>query len=82
MFDKGAQSGRFEGNQQERAMIEIIIERWSNRDGTTDHLWTLWRDGSRLHLGNRHDEAQSAENEAIAFCQQTLGQQPDRVTRL
>ncbi|MEM7222247.1 MAG: hypothetical protein AAF495_04670 [Pseudomonadota bacterium] len=63
-------------------MIEIIIERWSHLDGSTDHLWSMWRDGSRVHLGNRHDDATSAEQEAIAFCQQALGQQPDRVTRL
>ena len=63
-------------------MIEIIIERWSNRDGTTDFLWTLWRDGSRVHLGERHGNAESAEGDAIAFCHQAFGMQPDRVTRL
>jgi hypothetical protein len=63
-------------------MIEVMIERWTNPDGSTDHLWSLWRDGSRLHFGDKHETALAAEAEAVAFCQRTLGVEPNRVTRL
>ena len=63
-------------------MIEVMIERWTNPDGSTGHLWSLWRDGSRLQFGDKHDTASAAEAEAVAFCQRALGVGPDRVTRL
>ncbi len=63
-------------------MIEVMIERWTNHDGSTDHLWSLWRDGSRLQFGDKHDTALAAEVEAIAYCQRVLGVEPDGVTRL
>ena len=63
-------------------MIQVIIERWTGVDGATDHLWTLWQDGNRLHLGNKHGTADEAENEAIAFCHSEIGVQPDRIIRL
>ncbi len=63
-------------------MIEVMTERWTNTDGTTDHVWSLWRDGSRLQIGNRHSSAEYAEAEARAYCLQTLGTEPDRMTRL
>ena len=63
-------------------MIEVMIERWANPDGSTDHLWSLWRDGSRLQFGEKHDNASDAEAEAVSFCQRALGVKPDRMTRL
>jgi hypothetical protein len=63
-------------------MIEVMIERWTNAEGGTDHLWSLWRDGSRLQFGNKHDTAEAAEAEALALCQRALGAGPDKVTRL
>lgn len=63
-------------------MIEIMIERWDNRDGTTDYVWSLWQDGKRAQIGNRHDSAEAAESEAIAFCRQALQVEPDRVSQL
>ncbi len=63
-------------------MIEIMIERWIGSDDSTDHLWSLWRGGSRLQIGNKHDTPEAAEIEARAFCQRALGVEPDRVTRL
>lgn len=63
-------------------MTEIMIERWSKPDGTTDHIWSLWRDGGRLQIGNRHETPEAAEAEARAYCLQTLHTEPDRITRL
>ena len=63
-------------------MIEVMIECWTGADGTADHVWSLWRDGSRLQIGNRHSSIESAEAEARAYCLQTLGTEPDRMTRL
>lgn len=63
-------------------MIEIMIERWSQRDGSTDWLWSLWQDGERKHMGGAHSSAESAEMEARAVCQKYLMQPPDTVTVL
>ena len=63
-------------------MIEIVIERWTGADGRTDHLWSLWRDGGRLQIGNKHDSSNEAEEEALEFCRRALGAEHDRVTRL
>jgi hypothetical protein len=63
-------------------MVEIVIERWTNADGSTDHLWSLWRDGDRLQFGRKHKTSEEAEAEALEFCHRSLGVQPDRVTRL
>lgn len=63
-------------------MHELMIERWNNRDGTADHLWSLWTDGKRVQMGGPHRSAAEAEKEALAYCQQELGRNPDRITRL
>ena len=63
-------------------MIEVMIERWTNPDGSIDRLWSLWRDGNRVKFGEKHDDATTAETEALAFCRRALGVEPDRVTRL
>jgi hypothetical protein len=33
------------------SMIQIIVERWSQRDGSVDWLWSIWQDGERKHMG-------------------------------
>ena len=63
-------------------MIEVIIERWVNPDGTTDFFWSVWRAGSRIEMGGRHRSSEMAEAEATAHCLKSLGVRPDRVTRL
>ncbi len=63
-------------------MIEIMIERWVNRDGSTDHVWSLWENGTRIQIGNRHSDADNAESEALDFCRETLRAEPDRISRL
>ena len=63
-------------------MIEVMIEQWSNLDGSTDFPWSVWRDGVRVYLGSAMDSAEAAEAEARAFCLAQLGAEPDAVTRL
>ena len=63
-------------------MIEIMIERWSQRDGSVDWLWSIWQDGQRLHMGKPHPTAENAEMEARAVCQKFTGKAPDDVTVL
>ena len=63
-------------------MIEVMIERWSRRDGSVDWLWSIWRSGKRLHMGGAHDSAESAEMEARAACNRYLGRMPDEITVL
>jgi hypothetical protein len=54
-------------------MIEIMIERWSQRDGSVDWLWSIWQDGQRLHMGKPHPSAEDAEMEARAACHKLTG---------
>ncbi len=64
-------------------MIEAYIERWSSFQGATAYRWSIWRDGHRMHMGGTaHGEAAGAETEVRAFCEQSLGQQPDQITHL
>jgi hypothetical protein len=62
-------------------MIEIIIERWSDPRGAT-FLWSVWRDGRRLEMGEPQADAQASEAAARTWCEQNLRQPPDRVTVL
>ncbi len=63
-------------------MIEVMIEHWSDRDGGQDYLWSVWRDGSRVHMGGPYPSAEAAEAEARAYLSEELGAEADRVTRL
>lgn len=63
-------------------MLEVMIEQWNNLDGSTDYLWSLWRDGRRVHMGGTHASAAAAEAAARAFCRDRLGAEPNAVTRL
>ena len=60
-------------------MVSVIVERWSNADGSTDFLWSLWQDGRRIHMGVKHDSAEAAEQEARLYCQQALAVEPESV---
>ena len=63
-------------------MIEVIIERWDNADGSTNYLWSVWSEGRRIHIGGKFDAAAAAEAAADQFCRLTLGANPDRIRRL
>lgn len=63
-------------------MIEVMIERWSQRDGSVDWSWSIWRDGERKRMGGAHDSPESAEMEARAACHRWLGCGPNNVTVL
>lgn len=63
-------------------MIEVIIERWIQRDGRTDFLWSIWQDGKRVAMGQPLGAAGKAEAEALELCRRALGREPDRITRL
>lgn len=63
-------------------MTEVMIERWTNRDGGVDFLWSVWRDGSRVHMGGPFPTAEAAEAAAREFCTDRLGTEPDLVSRL
>ena len=62
--------------------LEIMIEKWSNRDGSDDFLWSLWDAGKRVTMGGHFESAEAAEVAARQFCRQRLGAEPDRITRL
>ncbi len=63
-------------------MLEVMIERWSQRDGRVDWVWSAWEDGARRLMGNAHHDAASAEMEARASCRRQLGRDPDEITVL
>jgi hypothetical protein len=63
-------------------MIEVIIERWIQRDGRTDFLWSIWQDGKRAAMSQPLRTAEEAEAEARELCRRALKCEPDRITRL
>ena len=62
--------------------LEVMIEKWSNRDGSDDFLWSLWDSGKRVTMGGHFGSADAAESAARHFCRQRLGADPDRITHL
>ena len=64
------------------AMLELIIERWSDPAEGDSFRWSLWQDGRRLGMGGPHDSAAASEAEALALALDRLGKRPDRTTRL
>ena len=63
-------------------MIEVIIERWIQRDGHTDFTWSIWQNGKRAAMGQAKCTAEVAEAEALELCRRALKREPDRITRL
>ena len=65
------------------AMIEIVIERWTNFEGETAFNWSVWGEGHRIQMGEiTRRNAEDCEVEAVEFCWRKLGRKPDKVTRL
>ena len=63
-------------------MLQVIVERWNNADGSVDYLWSVWKDGRRIRMGGRCASPDAAEAEARAFCASGLGSEPDTLRRL
>jgi hypothetical protein len=63
-------------------MLVVVVERWSHFDGSVAYPWAVWLDGKRVHMGRACDDPDRAEAEALAFCREELGREPDRVRRL
>ncbi|HLI13443.1 MAG TPA: hypothetical protein VKY65_17770 [Alphaproteobacteria bacterium] len=63
-------------------MLEVIIERWIQRDGRTDFMWSLWQDGKRAAMSQPLRSAEEAEAQALDICRRSLKREPDRITRL
>ena len=62
--------------------IEIIIERWTNPNKSTEYRWSIWRGGSRVHMGGPHASVEDSEHEAVEYCADKLKRAPDRIERL
>lgn len=63
-------------------MLEVMIEKWSNRDGSADYLWSLWQDGKRVTMGGHFDNADAAVAAARRYCGEQFGREPDRMTHI
>jgi len=62
--------------------IEVIVERWSNADKSTDYRWSIWRGGNRVQMGGPHPSAEASEHDAVDFCRKNFQRPPDRIERL
>ena len=62
--------------------IEVIVERWTNPDKSTDYRWSIWRAGTRVQMGGPHASAEASERDAVAFCRKNFQRAPDRIERL
>lgn len=63
-------------------MIELIIERWRNLDGSEHFLWSVWQEGKRVEMSGRLASAAIAESEGRGWCEKALARAPDRITQL
>ena len=63
-------------------MIELIIERWRNLDGSEHFLWSVWQEGKRVEMSGRLASAATAETEGRSWCETTFARAPDRITQL
>jgi len=62
--------------------IEVIVERWTNLNKSTDYRWSVWRGGTRVEMGGPHASAEASEREAVEYCTRELKRAPDRIERL
>ncbi len=62
--------------------IEVIVERWTNPDKSTDYRWSVWRAGNRVQMGGPHPTAEASEHDAVALCRKNFQRAPDRIERL
>jgi hypothetical protein len=63
-------------------VIELIIEQWSQPDGGTRYLWSVWQGGKRVAMGEGMPTPEAAERAGRQWCEQAADRPPDRVTRL
>jgi len=63
-------------------MIELVIERWRNLDGSEHFLWSVWQEGKRVEMSGRLASAAKAEAEGRGWCEATFTRAPDRITQL
>jgi hypothetical protein len=63
-------------------MVELIIEKWLNLDGSSQFLWSVWRDGKRIGMSRPQEKSEDAERQGLDWCLRSTGSRPDRVTRL
>ena len=62
--------------------MDVMIERWSDPDGSERFLWSVWKEGKRLEVGGRFDSPGAAEAAARQYCQERFGREPERVRQL
>jgi hypothetical protein len=62
--------------------LEVIVERWSNPDKSTDYRWSVWRGGQRVQMGGPHASADDSERDATEFCRKSFKRTPDRIEHL
>jgi hypothetical protein len=61
-------------------MLKLMVERWDQRSGSSDYLWSLWMDGKRVRMApKRAASAAAAEAEARQACRDDYGREPDKV---
>jgi len=63
-------------------VIELMVEQWSQPDGRTRYLWSVWENGKRIGMGEGAPSPEAAERDGRQWCLQTVDRPPDRVTKL
>jgi hypothetical protein len=81
-FYSGKDGSRLAELELVEDMVELIIESWGSLDGGNHYLWSVWQDGKRIEMSGLITGAESAEALGRAWCEKSLGRQPDRVIRL
>jgi hypothetical protein len=63
-------------------LVELMIEQWSQPDGSIQYLWSVWQQGKRIGLGEGAPTVDAAEKAGRQWCVETTARPPDRITRL
>ena len=53
-------------------MLEVIVERWTNPDGSVDFMWSVWQDGNRIQMSGTYPTSEAAD-QGLVTAQFNLG---------
>ena len=73
---KARRNGPRVGQGTSARMMELIIEQWKNLDGSSQFLWSVWRDGKRIGMSRPQSKCEDAEQQGLDWCLKSTGGLP------
>jgi hypothetical protein len=63
-------------------VLVVYIESWPGLAGGRRFPWSVWDDGRRVEMGEPCARPEEAEQQAVRYCREAFGREPDRILRL